>query len=234
MGQTRRNILQEIAEARKGYKPCLDSHGQPLNRLYSEKRLNDRFVDELIGISRGVLADEIVNHDEANFILRWMDTNAVYCRDPIINKIYRRIGRMLSDDVFDEEEQQELMEILAMFTGEKLSTTETKANISSSLPLDYPLPQIEFEDFTFCLTGKFFFGPRRACHDAIVDRGGKIKTSVSPLIDFLVIGGIGSSDWIHTPYGRKIEKAAELRDQGKKIAIVSEDHWAHTAFSDEV
>jgi len=45
----------------------LDDHGQPLNRRYSGKRHNDRTIDELIGISRGLIADKNINQAEAEF-----------------------------------------------------------------------------------------------------------------------------------------------------------------------
>jgi hypothetical protein len=41
----------------------------------------------------------------------------------------------------------------------------------------------------------------------------------------LVIGEIGSQDWLHSTHGRKIEKAIEYNDTGAKIAIVPEKHW---------
>ena len=44
---------------------------------------------------------------------------------------------------------------------------------------------------------------------------------------YLVIGDIGSKDWSHSSYGRKIEKAVEYRDtKDTGISIVCESHWA--------
>lgn len=58
----------------------------------------------------------------------------------------------------------------------------------------------------------------------MTQRGGAIA-SVSKKLDYLVIGEIGSRDWIHSTHGRKIEKAVELRNGGARLAIVSERHW---------
>ena len=38
--------------------------------------------------------------------------------------------------------------------------------------------------------------------------------------DYLVIGILGSEDWIHTSYGRKIEKAIEIKQKGFNVAII--------------
>jgi NAD-dependent DNA ligase len=68
------------------------------------------------------------------------------------------------------------------------------------------------------------------CCEVIKERDGIVKGSVSKGLDYLVVGYFGSTDWIHTPYGRKIEYAADLREKHGSLAIVSEDHWAETVF----
>lgn len=206
----------------------LDDHGQPLNRRYSEKRLNDRAIDELIGLSRGIIADKVVNQDEACFLCSWMEANVSYCSDPIVNQLYCRIHEMLIDGILDQDEQKELHQILAEFTGE--STVQHCHNLTPTLPISSPLPKIEFPTMTFCLTGKFAYGPRRICEEVIEERGGMAVKNVSAKVDYLVIGTFCSTDWIHTSYGRKIEAAAGLRESGLPIAIISEEHWAQSAF----
>lgn len=206
----------------------LDEHGQPLERRYSAKRLNDRAIDELIGLSRGIIADQEVNQIEANFLRSWMEANISYCADPVVNQLYRRIQEMLVDGVLDQEEQRELHQILTEFSGE--STACHCHDLAPTLPLCTPPPKIEFPTMTFCLTGRFAYGPRRICEEVIFERGGRSAGNVSGKIDYLVVGTFCSTDWLHTSYGLKIKKAAELRDTGLPIAIISEDHWAQSAF----
>jgi hypothetical protein len=45
-------------------------------------------------------------------------------------------------------------------------------------------------------------------------------------VNFLVVGNLGSEDWIHSSFGRKIERAVELRRECPTLAIINEDHWA--------
>ncbi len=208
----------------------LDENGQQLNRLYSRKRLNDRTIDELIGLSRGLIADKNVNKAEAEFLRTWIDNNLAYCNDPVVNQLYCRVNEMLMDNVLDAEEQQELFQILSDFTGE--STIDHCHQLSSSLPLCSPPPTIEFLGRTFCLTGKFAYGPRSVCQDVVIERGGFASGSVTQKIDYLVVGTFCSTDWIHTSYGRKIMKASEYREKGIKTSIISEDHWARAAFTE--
>lgn len=208
----------------------LDDHGQPLNRRYSGKRLNDRTIDELIGISRGLLADKNINQTEAEFLHSWLQTNLPYCNDPIVNRLYCRVSEMLKDRVLDLDEQKELLQILSEFTGE--STIVHCQTLSSSLPLCSPPPIVEFQGRIFCLTGKFAYGPRSICEEVVTERGGIAIGTVTQKMDYLVVGTFCSTDWLHTSYGRKIMKASEQREKGIKSSIISEDHWARSAFSD--
>lgn len=41
----------------------------------------------------------------------------------------------------------------------------------------------------------------------------------------LVIGAYATDSWAHSSFGRKIEKALEIREEGSQISIVSELHW---------
>ena len=195
---------------------------------YQKKRLRDRTVDELIGLSRGIIADKVVNQQEAEFLMKWMAANASYCEDKIVSQLYCRIQEMLIDGILDADEQKELLEILRMFTGE--FTIQQPRSLPTALPFNNPLPEIEFPCMKFCLTGKFAYGPRKICEQVITERGGKVSSTIYTTVNYLVVGYFGSRHWSHTSYGRKIEQAAELRANKYKIAIIPEDHWATAAF----
>lgn len=135
---------------------------------------------------------------------------------------------MLVDNILDKNEQRELLQILAEFTGE--STIVQSHNLASTLPLCTPPPKIEFPTMTFCLTGRFAYGPRRLCVEAIQELGGRVSERINKTVDYLVVGTFCSTDWLHTSYGLKIKDAANLRNEGHPIAIVSEDYWAQAAF----
>lgn len=207
----------------------LGDHGQPLNRLYNHKQMNDRAIDELIGMARGIVADTTVNQKEAEFLRSWMEANVSFCEDRIVNQLYCRVHEMLIDGVLDEEERLELLGILREFTGE--STVGLPANMAATFPLCKPAPVVEFPTMGFCLTGKFAYGPRRVCEGVVLERGGQVFDRVTMDVDYLVIGTFSSTDWAHTSYGRKIEKATEYRGKNGRPSIISEDHWARSAFS---
>jgi len=62
--------------------------------------------------------------------------------------------------------------------------------------------------------------------EAISDRLGIVLDSFPTREShYLVIGTFASRDWANTNFGRKIERAVELRDSGSGIYIISEEYW---------
>jgi hypothetical protein len=94
-------------------------------------------------------------------------------------------------------------------------------------PFDQPQPVVSFTNHKFMFTGKFLFGTRKACQDAVTPLGGSApdQKSVSHLIDYLVIGSQGSNAWSRGTYGNKIEDAVLSRREYGSPAIISEEHW---------
>lgn len=99
--------------------------------------------------------------------------------------------------------------------------------LSQQSPFDSPEPVIVFPRHAFVFTGKFDFGERKKCQDAVIQKGGATPNSkfVSENIDYLVIGQQGSPAWKRGAYGNKIESAILKRREHGKPAIVSEKHW---------
>jgi len=202
-----------------------DEYGQIKNRWVNARRLADRTIDELIGICKGMTADGVVNIDEVNFLCRWFEANSEYLNAWPANILSARITEMLSDSLYDEDEKEELFGILNDITGGTKSFYENMENNSAALPLCNPAPKITFKGKLFCLTGKFFYGTRNRCEKEIITRGGQPQSQPTQKTNYLIIGQIGSTDWIHTSFGRKIEYAVELKDTGFPISLVSEEHW---------
>jgi len=198
-----------------------------MGSYYRINEVKDRNIDELIGISRGLTADDTINQLEAEFLLDWISNHFNF--DELdtypLNTIFDRLKNMLSDDNLDKDEAIELLDMLKSFTGDK-PIVEEVSSMSSSLPLCNPLPEITFNDKLFCLTGAFTIGTRKQCENMIKELGGVIKKSPTLKTDYLIVGILGSEDWIHSSYGRKIELAMELRDvRNTNIKIVTEEHF---------
>ena len=78
---------------------------------------------------------------------------------------------------------------------------------------------------TFVFTGKSEKAPRKSIEEHISVREGKLSENVDAS-HYLVVGNGGNRAWAFACYGRKVERAMQLRQQGEGIVIVNEvDFW---------
>lgn len=203
-----------------------DEQNQLITRAIRAKDVCDRKADELIGICRGIIADGEINQKEAEFIINWINLNCDLVSSYPFNIVYTRISEMLSDGYLSEDEKEDLFDLMTKLTGGEVIGEDTES-MSSSLPLCIPAPTIVFSGSSFVFTGVFTTGARKVLEELVKELGGVIHDIVKKDTDYLVIGDIGSKDWSHSSYGRKIEKAVEYRDtKDTGISIVCESHWA--------
>ena len=200
-----------------------DEHGQAPSRFIRARQNADRSIDELIGVCKGITADGRVNQEEAEYLCEWLQENR-HVRDRWPADILRaRVSEYLEDGFLDEDEKQELFDLLRQ-TAAKVESI-VPANHSTQLPFDSPLPEILFRGRRFCLTGKFNTGTRAECERFVESQGGVPIESPVQTGCIVVVGFLGSRDWIHSTHGRKIEKAVEFRTYGCPVSIVPEYHW---------
>ena len=88
-----------------------------------------------------------------------------------------------------------------------------------------PPPKIKFAASVFVFTGKFSFGEKKDCRQAVIEKGGKVEGVVKTSSDYLIVGEKGNPAWKRGNYGGKIAKAFNFRHNYGKPAIVSESDW---------
>ena len=114
---------------------------------FNRKNIEDRQIDTLIGLSKGILADGKVNQSEAEFLLSWLVQNKQSTSNPIIENLLEKVEVMLEDGILDSEESEELKNVLRSISGESSEIGELSK--TTSLPIDSPAPDIQFEGATF-------------------------------------------------------------------------------------
>jgi NAD-dependent DNA ligase len=201
-------------------KPQLDLDGQPLYFAWNFQRRIDAGIDELIGLIRGILADGEVSEAETVTLAAWTLKHREIATDWPVNILSARLNRIFADGRVDDLEREDLKALLAEIVGENENPLVTA---STTLPLSKPAPDVIFDQNIFIFTGKFAFGPRRICESEVLIRGGRIGSNVTLQTSYLVVGSVGSRDWIHSSWGRKIEKAVGYKDLCP-ITIISEQH----------
>ena len=193
-----------------------------LNRI-GKTRINNRQIDELIGLAHGMVADEKINQLEAEYLLKWLVANKEASANPVVENLLHRVSDMLHDNILDKDEAKELLETLKGLTGGNFELGEMIK--STKLPLTEPKPEIIFQGHCFCFTGTFVFGKRTECEQETEKRGGIISKTIKNNLDYLVIGIDATDSWVHSTFGLKIEKALELNKKSADIKIISEANW---------
>lgn len=193
---------------------------------FNRKNIQDRQIDTLIGLSKGITADGKVDQSETEFLQSWLIQNS-HSQNPIIVNLLAKITRMLEDGFLDGNESSELLSILHSLSGDMVEVGEIAK--ATTLPICTPSPTITFLDNTFLFTGTCAYGTRRQCQEVIDSLGGVNLGTVSKKLNYLVIGTYVTDSWAHESFGRKIEKAMDYRDSGLPISIVTEEHWANEA-----
>ncbi|OFW05684.1 MAG: hypothetical protein A3H96_11530 [Acidobacteria bacterium RIFCSPLOWO2_02_FULL_67_36] len=208
----------------------LDPHGQPYNVLFNRARRTERDLSEMLGLAKGMLADGIIDEDEANYLHAWAANHPDALVAWPLRVIFARLQQYFTDGHIDEDERADLKTLLAALVGGTASLLLGYEG-ASTLPLDEPAPLICWgPDEVYVFTGRFAYGTRADCEREVTSRQSTCERNITRRTSFLVIGTFGSTDWAHSSYGRKIQRAVQLRQSGFALRIVGEDHWA-TALS---
>lgn len=201
----------------------LDEHGQPVIKAFNRHRNFLKSVESLIGICRGLLADGQLVEQEIIFLDTWLKDNEQIINDWPADVIARRLRAILADGVITHDEAEDLRKTLEGIVGGGLEHGAVDG-MATRLPVE-EVETIEFDGKLFCFTGKFVYGSRKKCEQAIIDRGALAHPSVINGLDYLVIGTLASRDWINTSHGRKIESAVANKGKGKPVVILAEEVW---------
>ena len=195
---------------------------EQMHRIFNRARLDDRQVNELMGLAHGLIADGVVNQTEAEYLHKWLVAHQDVSSNAVVSTLFCRVQEFLKDGVLDDDEAAELLETLKQITGGDFEIGEILK--STTLPFDSPPPQLSFDAKSFCFTGTFAYGSRNACESAVIERGASAGRLTNKT-DYLVIGVYATERWAHSSYGRKIEKAVMMQKEGKPVQIVGEAHW---------
>jgi hypothetical protein len=189
-------------------------------------------IQQLEGVLHGVLADNELSDTEIIQLSKWMDEHDFLKGTYPFDEINSLLVSTLEDGIISDEERQILFAFFSNFIDTKMSYNINEFDIKA-LQSKYSIsgicavcPEISFENKIFCFTGTSRKGTRNEIAEIIKNNGGSFNNNVTKQTDYLIVGGEGNPCWAFSCYGRKVEKAVELRKNGSKIIIVHEnDFW---------
>ncbi|WP_241655208.1 BRCT domain-containing protein [Stenotrophomonas indicatrix] len=207
-----------------------------IDRMRSSDRVNATTADlqRLHAVLGGIIADGRVSETELRGLSDWMEEHVHLQGCWPYDEIGHLVAKVLTDGVVDGQEQDLLRQFFSEFIalGDDRTLTDPSLQIAGSLVgLCAVAPEIHFEEKGFCFTGASSRGSRADIHALVTARGGRVHSAPSKKVDYLVIGAEGNPCWSYAYYGRKVERAVELRKEGLRIMIVHERDF-HDALVD--
>ena len=191
-------------------------------------------LQRLHAIMGGIVADTRISVDELRALSDWMEEHEHLKTCWPFDEVGSLITGVLADKQIDEEEHAMLHAFFSEFTSLLDSRTITHAPLSEGqaiVGLCAVDPEISFLDKGFCFTGASSRFTRPQFEQLVEKLGGSAHSSPSKKVHYLVIGAAGNPCWAFACYGRKVEKAIELRKAGSRVVIVHELDF-HDALAD--
>ena len=179
------------------------------SRTFNEATLA---MQVLFGILDGIACDNVINEHELDTLLKWLKSHIHLSGIFPFDNLLAIVTEILEDGIITKTESDELIATIKRFT----SPLETNSSDSCE-------KAVFIVGKNFCLSGNFQHGEKCDIGKKIAVAGGIIVSGVSKKTDYLVVGGMGSSEWKFGNYGSKVSKALELQDQCVPIVILSEE-----------
>lgn len=191
-------------------------------------------IQRLHAILDGIAADGVITEAELRGLSEWLSGHEHLRTCWPYEEVGSLITGVLSDKKIDSNEQKLLKEFFTEFT----SILDSRTIVSPKLAVDGNVvglcavcPEIAFPGRRFCVTGTSYKYTRSEFSKLIKQLGGEVVESVSAKLDYLIIGADGNPCWAYACYGRKVEKAVELRKSGARLLLVHENDF-HDAVAD--
>lgn len=199
---------------------------------YYDKTTAD--LQRLHAVLGGIIADGQISEDELRALSTWLEDHEHLKRCWPYEEVGSLVTAILADKKIDGFEQKILKDFFSEFVAILDDKTISNPSIqegSTITGLCSVCPEIEFKDSIFCFTGASNRYTRNQFIEVVSKFGGESLSSVSAKIDYLIIGADGNPTWAYACYGRKVEKAVELRKYGCKLLIIHENDF-HDAVAD--
>lgn len=187
----------------------------PRSNASSGRRISKstKLLKELMEFINYAISDAYLSNDEIMALEEFLSENQELSGNYPYDILYKKIYEILDDGIITEIERKELIEILTEISDPVQYRLETCCDGS----------ELDFTGKKVCLTGEFYNGSRAEIESRFQQAGAIITHSVSSKTDYLIVGGMGSTEWACGNYGNKVKKALELQDAGKAIQIIREE-----------
>lgn len=192
-------------------------------------------MQRLHAILGGITSDGHVNELEIRGLSEWLEEHSYLKSCWPFDEVDSIVTAVLMDNRVDDDEREMLFRFFSEFLPDNEIQTiaspiafvgETITAVCASCP------EVRFTNAKFCFTGASSKFKRTELAEIVTSLGGTTTKSVTQDTDYLIVGADGNPAWAYACYGRKVEKAIELRRNGASLMIVHEFDF-HDAVADQ-
>jgi hypothetical protein len=191
-------------------------------------------IQRLHAMLGGIASDGTITEAELKGLSEWLSDHEHLKTSWPYEEVGSLITGVLSNKRIDSFEQKILMDFFTEFVSilDNRTVVSPKLSVNGNIGgLCAVCPEIDFSGKKFCFTGTSFKYTRSEFAQLVVQLGGEFVNSVSANLDYLIIGADGNPCWAYACYGRKVEKAVDLRKAGSRLLLVHENDF-HDAVAD--
>jgi hypothetical protein len=185
-----------------------------------------RQIQEFHGMLHGVVCDRRIPEVELRKLVDWIEDNRHLRGCYPVTEIESVIVSVLADGVISSEDETLLRNVFENFCTpsenyviRSLKESGAPISISGICSVD---PEIVIEGRHFCFTGISQLRSRAELHALVESRGGIARDTVVGELDYLVVCETANRAWAFCAYGRKVEKAMQMRKAGGKVLVIRE------------
>lgn len=208
---------QELVEARELIDTILEFGLDEADD--SEARIN-----QFLGFLLGITADDDVSQQEFERLRAWLAENPDLAEIWPVREITERTRQILEDGVVEPGELEELCDLAKSLCGQSYMDTDVVDGAVSEVFADQ-IDAFDFRGKRVCFIGRFVAGATAAVEAEATRVGAQVTYNVGSGLQVLVIGTEANRDWRFTSFGRKIETALMLKQNGTDLVILSERQW---------
>lgn len=166
-------------------------------------------LNELSNLLMSVTEDGVLTPQEIQDVSDWLDSHFELSGNYPFDRVFSALHTALADGVLEQSEIDSLLSLFQTVTDPISQIDECKESIC-------------IHGKTVCLTGDFESMSRSQAEKKMQEYGAIVKKSVIKSLDYLIVGGQGSSMWSAGNYGNKVKKALENQSKGLHVQIIRE------------
>jgi hypothetical protein len=148
-------------------------------------------MNVLLGILKGITADQDINEAEVIFLSKWLIANGDIAEVWPVPNITAKIIEILEDGIITKDECSELYQLVNQVTGNDFNETGDASDNPTQL-FD-TVETITHTDYGFCFTGKFRSGTSNEIEAEASSLGAIVKKTPT-MLTLYVVGSLSSRD----------------------------------------